>query len=218
MGAVQVSAAATPGALEQDLVVDGEAAVTDGQTINANIRLLPAAKARNLTSVNGDIVLAEGAQAAIVKTTNGTVRLEAGAQAGAIETINGKVELGPGAVVGKVSSINGEVVLRRAKASGVRTVHGAILLEGATVEGDVETTFGDLDIGTGAVVKGQVILHRPEGQWFGRMANRRLPVLKVADGAQVNGAVKLERRADVQLAPTAQVKLIERLFENPAKP
>jgi hypothetical protein len=86
-------------------------------------------------------------------------------------------------------------------------VNGDLQLDAASVRGGIETTNGDVRIGTGSQVDGGILVEKPGG--WGWNKSKSLPRVTVESGAAVNGTLRFEREVELQVAADATIGPIE---------
>ncbi len=180
----------------------------DLSTVNHGIHLPAGARAGALESVNGAIRVDDGAAFKSAEAVNGAIALGARVTAsGGLETVNGRIEVGAGSRVGgKIETVNGRVQLDGTSlAGGIETVNGGITLLRSSVGGSLETVNGDLRIGSGSVVRGDLIVRKPSVGWFGWFGRSNPPKVTIEAGAAVEGRLLFEREVTLVIDPAARV-------------
>jgi DUF4097 and DUF4098 domain-containing protein YvlB len=182
----------------------------DISKVNGSIDVEAGREAGDVETVNGSITIGSDARVRDVETVNGSIRLEPRATARAVETVNGAVTLAEDVQVSDdVSTVNGKLTLMRGAAVSGRleNVNGALRLEGATVRGGLETTNGDVFVGTGSRVDGGILVEKPGGRSWRK--SERLPRITIEPGAEVNGTLRFEREVDLYVGAGAVVGSVE---------
>ena len=120
------------------------------------------------------------------------------------ETVSGRIDVGAGSRVnGAVEAVNGTITLTRAEITGsVEGVNGGITLKGSTVGGNVTSVNGDILIGRDAVVRGDIVVHKPKGFSFGKSDP---PKVTIEAGATVEGRLVFKREVTLSVDPGAKV-------------
>ena len=180
-GATSVNGSITIG---EDAVVTG-----DVQTVNGSIRVDSGARIQDASTVNGGVRLADGVQADDLSTVNGSIKVAESV------TVDGEIE----AVNGRISVENGSSV-----ADDVGNVNGKITLTGAEIGGDVSTVTGDIDVLGGSVVRGNLIVEKPNSWGFGEKKTRK-PRIVIGPGSSVIGNIELEHKVDLFISASAEV-------------
>ena len=184
------------------------AVLADGRGIsrvNGDIHAQAGQAYGDLETVNGAIVVDAGVAADEVETVNGSVRLGDGAKAASVEVVNGEVELGANVeITNTIETVNGAVSIGAGSHIGrhIETVNGTIELRSTTVGRNVETVNGDIVIGTGSIVRGDLIVHESKGMSFGK---KRKPKVTIEAGATIEGKLDLRREVELHLDPGAKV-------------
>jgi predicted acyltransferase (DUF342 family) len=164
---------------------------------------------RSLSSVNGSIKIGSDCEIhGNAKTVNGSIRVGDGSKVEDLSTVNGRVEIGDKVSVdGAMKTVNGRI--RAGKKSEIRehvkTVNGSITLEGTIVGRDIETNNGDITLMDGAVVSGDIIVHK-SNSFSSRI--RRMTI-KLSGGSVVEGDINVKDRkidATVILEDGSEVK------------
>jgi DUF4097 and DUF4098 domain-containing protein YvlB len=170
--------------------VGANAVVTGGvRTVNGSIRVDSGASIENASTVNGGVKIADNVQSDNLSTVNGSVRV------GESVTVNGEVE----AVNGRITVEKGTTV-----SGNVSNINGQIELSGAEVGGDVSTVTGDVNVVDGTVVKGDLIVEKPNNWGWGNSKNRK-PRIVVGPGSTIEGVIELEREVELYISETANV-------------
>ncbi|MBT8077738.1 MAG: hypothetical protein KJO31_04140, partial [Gammaproteobacteria bacterium] len=163
---------------------DGESTVNGSISVGSN-----AVVTGSLDTVNGTIRIASNARIEDAQTVNGSLRVSSGVTATGLSSVNGAIRIGESCTVaGEVSVVNGKITLDRGTevADDVSNVNGEILLEGATVGGDLSTVNGDVSLHARSRLKGDLIVEKPSG-WGSR--NRRKPRIVIGEGSAVDGTI-----------------------------
>ena len=180
-GATSVNGSITIGA---DAVVSG-----DVQTVNGSIRVDSGARIQDASTVNGGVRLADGVHADNLSTVNGSIKVaESVTVDGEIEAVNGRINVEKGSTV----------------ENDVSNVNGKIALTGAEVGGDVTTVNGDIDVVGGSVVKGNLIVEKPNNWGFGKNKTRK-PRIVIGPGSSVKGEIELEHEVELFISASAEV-------------
>jgi hypothetical protein len=86
-------------------------------------------------------------------------------------------------------------------------VNGAIGLVDTDLSGNIETTSGDITIGIGSHVIGNVRVNKPSSGWLPIVinGNRRKPRIVVGPNAVVDGELVFEREVTLYVHETARI-------------
>lgn len=180
-GASSVNGSVTVGA---GAIVDG-----DVETVNGTVSIDDNATIRDAETVNGVIRVGSDVKADNLSTVNGAIRVDENSVIdGHIEAVNGSIELAKGSTVSRhVSNVNGEIDI-----------------VGSEIGGDLSTVSGDIWLGEGTAIRGDVIVQKPGGtNWFSK--NNREPKVVIGPGSQVDGDIRLERVVKLYISNTAIV-------------
>ena len=124
-----------------------------------------------------------------------------------MSTVNGSIRIDENTVIdGYVETVNGSIKLAKGSSvsNHVSNVNGEIEVIGSEVGADLSTVNGDIWLGEGTVVKGDVIVEKPGGSnWFSR--NNRDPKVVIGPGASVGGEIRLERKVRLYISNSATV-------------
>ena len=170
------------------ITVGTDAVVTGGlRTVNGSIRVGNGSNIRNAKTVNGSLSMAEGVETRHLTTVNGAIRL------------GEKVS-----VDGDVSAVNGSITLEKsALVTGeIGNVNGKINVDGAQVDGSIETVTGDIKLHE-AVVKGDLVIEEPSG--WSHSSKRRKPRIVVGPGSRVEGSIVIEHEVELFISESAEV-------------
>jgi len=201
-----------------------------GATVNKSVKIAPGSEASGASSVNGSISVGEDAVVTgNLKTVNGTIRVDEGAsiekastvnggvrvsdrvKCESLSTVNGSVKVGESATVdGGLSAVNGRIMIRNGSgvADDVTNVNGEIELTGAEVGGNIETVNGDISLKDQSVVKGNILVEKPNSWGWGKSKNRK-PRIVIGPGSVVEGKIDLEREVELFISETARVGSVE---------
>jgi len=161
----------------------------------------------NLKTVNGSIRIDDGASIEEAATVNGGVRLAERVKAESLTTVNGSINVGAnGDISDEVGAVNGRISLGNGTRVGddVGNINGQIGLSGAEVGGDVTTVNGDIELSDGAVVKGDVVVEKPNNWSWGKEKSRK-PRIVIGPGSRVEGTIRLERKVELFISESAEV-------------
>jgi hypothetical protein len=181
---------------------------TDGRsTVNGSISVGAGAVVDGtLETVNGTIRIDRDARVGDVETVNGSIRIDSGVSAEDLESVNGSIRLASNVTVdGEVTVVNGKITLEEGTkvADGVSNVNGEISLTAAQVGGDLETVNGDVNLLSGSVLEGDLLIEKPGGMgWF---RDKRKPRVVIGENARVNGTIRLKREVDLYISDSAEV-------------
>ena len=201
-----------------------------GATVNKSVKIAPGSEASGASSVNGSISVGEDAVVTgNLKTVNGTIRVDDGAtiekastvnggvrvsdrvRCESLSTVNGSVKVGEGATVdGGLSAVNGRIMVRNGSgvADDVTNVNGEIELTGAEVGGNIETVNGDISLKDQSVVKGNILVEKPNSWGWGKSKSRK-PRIVIGPGSVVEGKIDLEREVELFISETARVGSVD---------
>lgn len=201
-----------------------------GATINKSVKIEAGGESSGVTSVNGSITVGENAVVTGgVKTVNGSIRADAGAsienastvnggikaaagvQSHDLSTVNGSIKVGETATVdGDIEAVNGRITVDQGTtvSNDVSNVNGKIALSGAEIGGDVSTVNGDINVVEGAVIKGDLIVEKPNNWGWGKSKTRKLRIV-IGPGSSVEGVILLEREVELFISETANVGGVE---------
>lgn len=177
------------------------------ETVNGGITVREGARVRSAETVNGGISIDDRARIGSVDAVNGSISLGEEATAGSIEGVNGGIHLAPGAQVeDDVETVNGAIKAEAAAKVGgnVGNVNGAISLIGAEVGGNLTTTNGDVTLARGAIVRGGLLVEKPQRQWWSTGRNRH-PRVIIGANSVVEGTLVFEREVELYVHPTAKI-------------
>lgn len=161
----------------------------------------------NLKTVNGSIRVDDGAAIEEAATVNGGVRLAEKVKCEDLTTVNGSINVGEnGEITGEVGAVNGRISLANGTrvSDDVGNVNGQIGLSGAEVGGDLSTVNGDIELSDGSVVKGDLIVEKPNNWSWGKEKSRK-PRVVIGPGSRVEGAIRLERKVELFISESAEV-------------
>jgi DUF4097 and DUF4098 domain-containing protein YvlB len=172
------------------ITVGADAVVTGGvRTVNGSIRVDDGAKIEGAKTVNGGIRLGDDVESASLGTVNGTISVGSRAKvSGEIDAVNGRISLASGAVV----------------EDSVENVNGRIEMVAAEVGGDVSTVSGDVELEEASVVRGDLIVEKPNNWGWGKSKSRK-PRIVIGPGSRVEGTIVLEREVELFISETAEV-------------
>ena len=185
-GASSVNGSVTVG---DDATVTGEIS-----TVNGKIDVGDNAVIESARTVNGGVTVGRNVTAEDLETVNGSIRIEAeGKLAGSVNAVNGAIRVDGGSRVAKdLSNVNGEIEIT-----------------GSEVGGSLSTVNGDVELADGAVVRGDVVVEKPNsGGWFNRNETRP-PTVIIGPNCRVDGVIRLEREVRLYIAESAVVGGVE---------
>ena len=160
-----------------------------------------------LTTVNGKIIVDSGASIERAKTVNGGLRLSDNVKAEDLTTVNGNMTVGENTSVdGDITGVNGRIELARGVtvSRGISTVNGRIEMTNAEVGGNIETVNGDVELAEGSVLKGDLVVEKPDGWNWGNQKSRK-PRIVIGPESRVEGTIELEREVDLFISDSAEV-------------
>jgi hypothetical protein len=177
------------------------------ESVNGGITIRDGATVRNADTVNGGISIHAGAKVGTAETVNGGISLDADATADSLEAVNGGLSLDERAKVRyDIETVNGGIKLADGAGVGgdIETVNGAIHLTHAEVGGDLTTTNGDILVYRSSVVRGGILVKKPEKQWWAP-GEEKIPRVVIGAGSVVHGALVFERDVELLVHATAKI-------------
>lgn len=180
----------------------------DIDKVNGSVRTDANAEYGSLETVNGSVYVASGAKADSASTVNG--RIEAGKLAilGSIETVNGSIALGETVTIeGDASTVNGGFDIERGSRIGgtLETVNGEIEMVGTEIDGRIETVNGDITVGADSVVRGGILVEKPQGGWLWSNSKQKVPRIVIGPNAVVEGTLDFEREVELYVHTSAKI-------------
>ena len=158
-------------------------------SVNKSIRI-EAGERRSggCSTVNGSIKIEPDAHlGGSCKTVNGSITLDHGCVVDGLSTVNGVIRVGKECEIkDDISSVNGAIRCAEGVVvdGSVKTVNGAIRLQGVEVQGGISTYNGDVTLENGSVVFDDVIVKDTKGN---DRCNKPLEI--VIDNSFVRGDV-----------------------------
>lgn len=188
--------------------VDAGSQSSGESTINGSISVgRDATVTGELKTVNGSIRIEESARIEDAGTVNGSLRLANGVSAQDISSVNGTVELGENVVIdGRISVVNGRIAVGAGSqiSEDVSNVNGEIQVEGTTIGGDLATVNGAVTLTGNSVLRGDLIVEKPDSRQWGRREKRK-PRVVIGPGVRVHGEIELEREVELYISESAEI-------------
>jgi len=178
----------------------------DISKVNGGIDVEDGGQYGTLDTVNGGIDIGANARVASAETVNGGIDVGTGSQTGTLETVNGGIRLEERVTTtGNVSTVNGGVFIGRGGNIGgdIETVNGAIGIVDTDVSGSIETVNGDVTVGIGSHVRGG-LHYEKQNKPFISFSKPRTPRVIIGPNAQVDGALRFERKVELYVHSTAK--------------
>jgi len=196
------------GSVNKSVKIEAGSDSSGATSVNGSITIgADAVVTGGVRTVNGSIKVGSGAIIEDAETVNGSVKIASNVESESLMTVNGAVTVGKASTVdGDIETVNGGVsVDTGAKiARSVSNVNGKIELSGAEVGGDVGTVTGNVDVIDGTVVKGDLIVDKPNSWGWGNNKNRK-PRIVIGPGSTIEGVIKLEHEVELYVSTTASV-------------
>jgi len=196
------------GSVNKSVKIEAGSDSSGATSVNGSITIgADAVVTGGVRTVNGSIKVGSGASIKDAETVNGSVKIASNVESESLMTVNGAVTVGKASTVdGDIETVNGGVsVDTGAKiARSVSNVNGKIELSGAEVGGDVGTVTGNVDVIDGTVVKGDLIVDKPNSWGWGNNKNRK-PRIVIGPGSTIEGVIKLEHEVELYVSTTASV-------------
>lgn len=194
--------------LNKSLSVEAGSSSNGESTVNGSISVgREAVVSGALETVNGSIRVDADARIEDAETVNGAVRLAAGVTAQDVSSVNGTIDLAENVTVdGEVSVVNGKIVIGAGSevSKDVSNVNGEIRIAGTSIGGDLATVNGDVTLTDNSVLRGNLIVEKPNGRLWNR-ADRRKPRIVIGPGVRIQGNIELEREVELYISDSAQV-------------
>lgn len=177
----------------------------------------------SLETVNGGITIGDHATVRSAETVNGGIKIGSESEVGSVETVNGGISVGADSHVRNLQTVNGGIRLRRgvqvkndvetvnggittaAKVTiggDVETVNGGIDLLASAVAGSVTTVSGDITIGEGSRVEGELRVRKPSSWWNSH--GHRKPRVTLGPNSEVKGPLVFEREVELRIHASAK--------------
>ena len=188
--------------IEAGTTADGASSVNGSVTVGSG-----AIVTGDVSTVNGTVRIEDNAQIEDAETVNGGLRVGSNVQARSLETVNGGIRVGDNSTIdGGIEAVNGKIEVGQGTRvdRGVQNVNGAIELAGAEIGGNLETVNGDVDLSDGAIVRGSLIIEKPNNWGWNRNKNRK-PRIVIGPGSIVEGTIRLEREVELYISESATV-------------
>lgn len=172
------------------LVQDGERRDSGINTVNGNITI------GNDCIIRGDC-----------RTVNGSIRVGQNSLVQELQVVNGDIEIGQNSKArDDVTTVNGSITLQPgAKAAGdLSSINGNLTMDRAVAEQDLSLFNGNVEIGNGSLVKGDIIIKDSKGH---RSAQQFITI-RLGPGSVVEGDIRVledEVKVKVYLAKDARV-------------
>jgi predicted acyltransferase (DUF342 family) len=194
--------------LNKSLSVEAGSSSNGESTVNGSISVgREAVVSGALETVNGSIRVDADARIEDAETVNGAVRLAAGVTAQDVSSVNGTIDLAENVTVdGEVSVVNGKIVIGAGSevSKDVSNVNGEMQIAGTSIGGDLATANGDVTLTDNSVLRGNLIVEKPNGRLWNR-ADRRKPRIVIGPGVRIQGNIELEREVELYISDSAQV-------------
>ena len=216
--ALAVALAAAPALAAEDISrVNGGIEVEAGQqagdlsTVNGGIRIGDGARFKDASTVNGGIRAGHRVQGEDLATVNGGIELGEQAVVDSMTTVNGKISAGPGLRADDdVESVSGGIFIDRGgRVDGdVGTVSGGIGLVATEVTGNVQTVSGDVTVGIGSHVRGNLQVRKSSGMSWISFGTERTPRIVIGPDAVVDGSLDFDREVTLYVHESARTGAI----------
>jgi cytoskeletal protein CcmA (bactofilin family) len=194
--------------LNKSITIEAGGQSSGESTINGSISVgRDATVTGDLETVNGSIRIDESARIEDAGTVNGALRLANGVTAQDISSVNGTVELGENVVIdGEISVVNGRISIGSGSevSKDVSNVNGAIQVRGTTIGGDLATVNGDVTLTANSVLRGDLIVEKPNSRQRGR-SEKRKPKVVIGPGVRIHGEIELKREVELYISESAEV-------------
>ncbi|HEY6457204.1 MAG TPA: hypothetical protein VIY90_18165 [Steroidobacteraceae bacterium] len=216
--------------LNRNVEVDGSQYPSDLSTTNGGIYVDSGQKAGRVRAVNGGIHIGSDATVGPVTTVNGGVTLGSDATAQSLRTVNGSISVGPGThIKGEVRTVNGGFNFAQGVdiAGDLANVNGRMRLLGVHIGGSVQTHTGDIYVGPGSRIDGDLRVSafnfsNGPGNWFFRLIfgnyngpDQHIPTIIIAPGAVVTGTLHFEREVHLYVSNRAKIGPVEGATPSP---
>ena len=188
--------------IEAGTTADGASSVNGSVTVGS-----VAVVSGEVSTVNGTIRIEDNAQVEAAETVNGGLRVGSNVTARSLETVNGSIRVGDGSSIdGGIEAVNGKIEVGKSTRvdRSVQNVNGAIELAGAEVGGNIETVNGDIELSDGAILRGDIIIEKPNSWGWNNKKNRK-PRVIIGPGSVVEGTINLEREVELYISESARV-------------
>ncbi len=188
--------------IEAGTTADGASSVNGSVTVGSG-----AIVTGDVSTVNGTVRIEDNAQVEDAETVNGGLRVGSNVKARSLETVNGGIRVGDNSTIdGGIEAVNGKIEVGQGTRvdRGVQNVNGAIELAGAEIGGNLETVNGDVELSDGAIVRGNLIIEKPNNWGWNRNKNRK-PRVIIGPGSMVEGTIRLEREVELYISESATV-------------
>lgn len=175
--------------------VNGSISVGSGSTVNGS-----------LDTVNGKIRIGENSMVRDVGTVNGGIRFASGVTARDVESVNGDIVLDQNVTVGgAIAVVNGKILVGSGSkvTDDLSNVNGEIALTTAEVGGNVSTVNGDVTLSEGAIIRGNLVIEKPNSIGINFM--KRKPKIVIGANCRVAGNIELEREVELFISESAAV-------------
>jgi len=186
--------------------VESGRTVGDVETVNGSITIEDSVTAGNVETVSGGVRIGRDSSVGSVESVNGEINLDEGAKSRDIEVVNGGVNLKDRShAAGNITSVNGGIRLEQDAAvdGKVENVNGGISLERARVGRGIKTVNGDIEVGAGSRVEGDIVVEKERG--FSTWRTKRTPKVVIGPNAVVTGELRFEKEVELHVSKQAKV-------------
>lgn len=178
----------------------------DLDTVNGSITVGSNSHVDDLDTVNGSIKVGEGSTVGKVDTVNGSVKFKDNVTADAVEAVNGALVLGSGCLIqGHAETVNGSITAGDGcEINGkLETVNGSVSAKNSRIDGNVESTNGNINLTAGTVVTGDVIIHK-SNSFFRTNSKNKMPTITIGRNVVIEGDLIFKKKVKLEVHESAK--------------
>ena len=169
---------------------------------------------QDVYSTFGNIDVRDGERAGDLENNSGNITIGRNAKVQSVDIINGNIDIGEFSVAYSLETVNGNidvgknVIITRS----VETVNGHInIQQGANIGANLIASNGNVTLAHKSVVTGDIIF----ADTFLSSYTDKTPILKVAEGATIEGKIHLHRYVKVVLPDSiSRDKIVKHYQDN----
>lgn len=162
-------------------------------------------------STFGNIDVRDGQHAGDLENNSGNISVGRNAKIKSVDIINGNIDIGESTVAYSLETVNGNIDVAKNViiTRSIKVVNGSINIhQGVNVGTNLIASNGDVTLAEKSIVKGDIIF---EDTFLSSVADKT-PILRIAEGATIEGKIHLHRKVKVVLPDSMSKDTVVRYY------
>jgi hypothetical protein len=166
---------------------------------------------KDVYSTFGNIDVRDGQHAGDLENNSGNISVGRNAKVESVDIVNGNIDIGESTVAYSLETVNGNIDVAKNViiTQTIKVVNGSInIQQGVSVGTNLIASNGDVTLANKSLIKGDIIFE----DTFLSSATDKTPILRIAEGATIEGKIHLHRKVKVFLPDSISLDTVVRHY------